>query len=1185
MSRDAGGGPVKRPRTVERARVGWPRSLSKLKDLLYEAYLVAGAPSLVEIANDIANDDGLAGAPSKDTVHRCISDPVLPPSQADTVSIAVVLARRAAWDGQDLAGRVRDLWVTAWMTSGAGQPIDRFDDRLVLANLEVHRALDTDAARDRIGALPAYIPRNHDTQLEAVVAAAAAGQNGIAVLVGSSSTGKTRALWEAARKLPAPWRLWHPIGPTHPDAALAELPDIAPKTVVWLNEAQHYLRADPLGEQVAAGLRNLLHDPTRGPVLVLATLWPDHWQTLTTRSDPDKHAHARKLLDGHKIDVPDAFTRTDLIALASTADADPRLAEAAEHAHDAQITQYLAGVPVLMDRYRAAQGVTRALVHAAMDARRLGAGPHIPLAWLADSAPGYVTDIEWNAASDDWLSQALAYVTQECNGLPGILSPIKAGTPRNQRNLRPATTTSPTADQPAQGQQYQLADYLDQYGRHHRVDQIPPIDFWASAAIHARPADLYALGEAARSRGLYRDAAQLLKRATTHGNPHAAIALVGLLHALHPTDHCPARHASAHVALDNPYAVAGLLDTLRKTGADEQVAALATRAATHAALGNPNAVATLLNSLCAAGADEQTAILATRAATHVALDNPNAVGWLRDGLRRVRADEQAAALDARAAEQAALEDPGAVARLLDSLREEAGADEPTATLLARDPAAHVALDDSDAVADLLGSLRRSGADELVATLATRAATHAALDDPNAVVRLLDGLRRSGADEQVAALATRAATHAALDDPYAVAALLESLWKTGAVEQVAALATRAATHAALDDPRTVSWLLNSLWKIEADEQAATLATRAADHTSLNNPSTVAALLDSLRKAGADEQAATLNARAATHAALGDPNAVATLLDSLWKAGADEQAATLATRAATHTALNNPRAVATLLSSLRRAGASEQATALATRAATHAALDDPRAVGWLLDSLRRAGADKQAATLATRAAAHAAVDDPYAVGWLVDSLRRAGADKQAATLATRAADHAAVDDPDHPNTMATLLHCLRVAGADEQAATLATRAATHAALDDPRAVRWLLNSLWKIEADEQAATLATRAADHAAHAALDDPRAVAELLNSMWKTGTAGQAAALATWAATHINLDNPKAVASLLNSLHVAGAEEQIDTLGARLSAMGLFARFIELSDHRNRFRFGREPNGSAASLWTWEDLA
>ena len=108
----------------------------------------------------------------------------------------------------------------------------------------------------------------------------AEGASGIAVLVGGSSTGKTRACWEALgllRDQGPPWRLWHPIDPSRPDAALRELPAIGPRTVVWLNEAQFYLEvtAGRLGERVAAGLRELLRERDRGPVLVLATLWPE----------------------------------------------------------------------------------------------------------------------------------------------------------------------------------------------------------------------------------------------------------------------------------------------------------------------------------------------------------------------------------------------------------------------------------------------------------------------------------------------------------------------------------------------------------------------------------------------------------------------------------------------------------------------------------------------------------------------------------------------------------------------------------------------------------------------------------------------------------------------------------------------------------------------------------------------
>ncbi|MDX3697903.1 hypothetical protein PV726_48685 [Streptomyces europaeiscabiei] len=837
MSGDIGGGrpgpeeSPKRARSLKRARVGWPLALRALKELLYEVYLAAGAPSLDEITGEIVGDDGLAGSPSRDTVHRVITDGERPGQQADVVAVATVLARRAAWDAPDVAGQVRDLWVQAVMARGAGRPISelRGDVRLVLdGGLGVHPALDTGGARDRFGMLPAYVLRDHDARLKTVVDAARAGRSGIAVLVGGSSTGKTRALWEAVGELPVGWRLWHPLSPTAPGAALAALPDIAPKTVVWLNEAQHYLDPEPLGEQVAAGLRELLHDPSRAPVLVLGTLWPEHWDTLTTRTAPDRHAGARALLGGHKIDVPDVFTPADLAALEATDDADPRLTQAAQHAMGAQVTQYLAGVPYLMDRYDAARGATRALIHAAMDARRLGAGLHIPLDWLADAAPGYLNDAEYHSLDGDWLSKALAYVTTPCNGIPGILTPAPTSGPRNQRTRRPPAASGTPASWPAprpQGPQYLLADYLDQHGRHHLAETIPPIDFWTAAAHHAHPADLTALGNAAWNHGLYRDAAQLHKHATTHGNPHTAATLVRHLLTLHPTDHGPAEWAAAHTVLDNPHAVAELLDALREAGAHEQIAALAEQAAAHTALDNPHAVAELLDALRKAGAHEQvTALLARDPAAHTILDNPYAVGRLLDALGEAGAHEEVTALAEQAAAHTALDDPYGVAELLDALRK-AGAHEQVTALLARDPAAHTILDDPGAVAELLDALRKAGAHEQIAALAEQAAAHTALDNPHAVAELLDALRKAGAHEQVTALAEQAAAHTALDDPYGVAELLDALRKAGAHEQVTALLARdPAAHTILDDPGAVAELLDALRKAGAHEQITALAER-------------------------------------------------------------------------------------------------------------------------------------------------------------------------------------------------------------------------------------------------------------------------------------------------------------------------------------------------------------------------
>ncbi|MFJ4689420.1 hypothetical protein [Streptomyces sp. NPDC088789] len=252
--------------------------------------------------------------------------------------------------------------------------------------LEVHHAISTDllSTGPVLPVLPVYVERDHDARLRAVVEDARGGVSRLVMLTGGSSTGKTRACWEALRHLPDGWRLWHPFDPTRPEAALAAIEQLAPRTVVWLNEAQHYLlTTSDLGERLAAKLRTLLADPGRAPMLVLGTLWPEYWRTLTLQPEAgaseDPHAQARALLTGRDLPVPPAFSNTDLRALADRAGEDPRLAYAAAHAENGAITQYLAGAPALLERYRTAPDGARALVEAAMDARRLGHGPALPL--------------------------------------------------------------------------------------------------------------------------------------------------------------------------------------------------------------------------------------------------------------------------------------------------------------------------------------------------------------------------------------------------------------------------------------------------------------------------------------------------------------------------------------------------------------------------------------------------------------------------------------------------------------------------------------------------------------------------------------------------------------------------------------------------------------------------------------
>ena len=997
--------------------------------------------------------------------------------------------------------------------------------------LGVHQAIEAANLDVALPELPEYVLRDHDRDLSMRVKAAAEGRSSIAVLVGGSSTGKTRACWEALEPLrgrPEQWRLWHPIAPSYPMAALQELSQIGPRTVIWLNEAQFYLlTGDGTGEQVAAGLQDLLRDPGRGPVLVLATLWPEFWNELTRRPSggDDPHAQARQLLTDRNITVPPSLTHAEVAAVSAMTD--PRLTEAAKAAEKRRVIQFLAGAPELIVRYETAKPAVGALLDAAIDARRLGMGALLPYGFLEAAAPWYLADADRDTLPSNWLETALQDAGEPAKGIRGPLA---------LNRLHSGTAAEPS---------YHLADYLEQHGRRTRRACFPPDEFWAAAEKHASIDDLPTLATAAENRGLLRNAARLRKRAVRQGNASAAASLVEQCHALDPADLRPAQWTVNHVSVDDPRAVADLLNALREIGTQEQIAAMATRAAVHVSLDDPRAVADLVRALCWTAVD-QLAVLATRASDHIPIDSPDAVEDLLHALQESGASEQAAML---------------------------------ATRVAR----YASLDNLDTVEKLLRVLQESGASEQAAALATRTADHTPIDNPQAVVDLLNVLWHMGAQEQIAAVAARdPASHVPLNNPGAVTQLLYALTYMGAHEQAAVLAARdPASHVLLDRVDSVTRLLNALREAGAHEQIAVLAARdPATHVPLDHIEAITSLLNALGWAGEQEQVAALARRAVGHVRIDDAAAVTELLKTLRWVGALGQAATLTARdPAGHIPLDNARNVSDLLEALQKAGAHEQAATLIARdPAGNVPLDDRHAVNYLLTVLQEAGAHEQAAALVARATDNTPLDDQDAVTNQLFTLRRIGAHEQAAALAARAIDHIPLDDS---SAVAKLLSVLREAGAQEQAAALAARVARHAPVENPNSVSIMVGVLREAGAQEHAVALAARAANHAP---VNTPYGVGYLLGILLEAGAQEQAAALAARAAEQVPLSPRSAVTQLLNDLRKAGAQEQAAALIARLPVAGEFDLFQEQSDHQTKYRFGRQPGGSPAPKWGWKDL-
>ncbi|MFF7247576.1 hypothetical protein ACFZBU_27125 [Embleya sp. NPDC008237] len=409
---------------------------------------------------------------------------------------------------------------------GPGKPIAEWDPH----DLEVHPAGVTpgSGSAESRRMLSGYVHRVHDRILADTAGDAEMGRSRMLVLVGSSSTGKTRACWEAVQPLAAQaWKLWHPFDPTRAEDALAELERVAPQTVVWLNEAQHYLGDPQVGERLAAGLHSLLTDPSRGPVLILGTLWPEYeaqYTAMPRPGGPDPHSRVRELLAGRTVTVPDTFDQDALGAAATLAEEGDRLlAEALTRAGtNGRIAQDLAGAPELLRRYRQGTPAVRALLEAAMDARRLGLGLRLPQAFITDAATDYLADHDWNQLTDDWVEMAYTDLARPVHGKQ---APLGRTNPRPTRRP-PIGPTPATAAAPPAGPMIRLADYLEQHGRTARRLICPPASFWHAAHIHlTQSGDLNNLAEAAKDRGRLQWAHHLRLRAARTGHTGAMIEL------------------------------------------------------------------------------------------------------------------------------------------------------------------------------------------------------------------------------------------------------------------------------------------------------------------------------------------------------------------------------------------------------------------------------------------------------------------------------------------------------------------------------------------------------------------------------------------------------------------------------------------------------------------------------------
>ncbi|MEU9268931.1 transcriptional regulator [Streptomyces sp. NPDC048251] len=866
------------------------------------------------------------------TVSRALS-PDAPGPSADTVG---ALGRALRLDVNMLLGLLDTAYgrgPAALAATGApGRPIRMWDPH----DLEVHFAIEAPSARSgpggpgdrrrpgRAAALPAYVRRPHDEHLATLVEAADEGHSGMAVLVGSSSTGKTRACWEAVQPLAAlGWRLWHPFDPTRAEAALADLNRVEPQTVVWLNDAQQYLGGES-GERIAAAVHGLLTDVSRSPVLLLGTLWTEYqndYLALPRSGSPDPHPQARALLAGRLITLPDRFDHIAITkARALAAAGDRQLAHALQHTDSGRLTQFLAGAPELLRRYETAGPPVRALLEVAMDARRFGAGLHLPVGFLEQAAEDYLSDDEYDDLADNWLDQAFADVTSPVHGR---LAPLRRVRPRPTRRS-PVTETAPAHS-------YRLADYLEQHGRRGRARLCPPASFWQAAHDHLTPESLVNLADAARLRHRFRWAEQLAQRAADSGDTDAIARLAEIRLANGARGEADQLLQQAADA-GSTGALVRLAVIRHVAGHREEAEALAQRAAD---AGDTRGLGQLAEILEADGDRKRAEELAVRAAAAGDTGPLVRLAEVRELAGVTQGAERLGQLAAKAGDTTAL------VRLA-TIRETGG---PTARHEAQrlyQRAGRVG--NASALARLATERESAGRRGEAERLARRAA-HAG--QSFALVRLAEMREAAGAHEEAEKLAQQAIEAGHRFALIRIAAIREA---AGDLQGAERLFQEAA---AAGNPTAVARLAEMKVSAGDAEAAIRLARQAAE---AGNPSAAARLAD-WREAAGDREGAEMLAHLSADA--GDTSALTRLAEMRELTGDREGAARLARQAAQR---GSTTAVVRLADMREAAGDREAAEALARIAADSG---DTQAMVRLAILREMAGDRRQADQLARAA----------------------------------------------------------------------------------------------------------------------------------------------------------------------------------------------------------------------------
>jgi diguanylate cyclase (GGDEF)-like protein len=330
----------------------------------------------------------------------------------------------------------------------------------------------------------------------------AATSSGFLILVGDSSVGKTRLLYEAAKEVLGDFAVLAPdLGNGDLVNKVAEATFQLPRLIIWLDELQRFVTGPYQSSSdtaiTAATIRRLLDAPA--PIVILGTLWREHATELRAGDDGDAERPARPkypntvdiLTDRRLTELSlRGFSRAERQATVKRAADDPRLQRAIAD-RDYNVTEFLAGARELDRRYDQATREQQAVIHAAVDARRVGIQAPLTPKLLCAAARGYLTTVH---PDDTWFPPVLEELASHSRPQDRATAPIP--------ELPNADHTTVLG--------HGVAEYLLQRLNRQRRNTEPTDTTWRAFIEHTTdPGDLYRLVDSARDRRLLEHVRQL----------------------------------------------------------------------------------------------------------------------------------------------------------------------------------------------------------------------------------------------------------------------------------------------------------------------------------------------------------------------------------------------------------------------------------------------------------------------------------------------------------------------------------------------------------------------------------------------------------------------------------------------------------------------------------------------------